>query len=64
MENFLIITGGAGVVCVLASLVALGAAAAVDRHWGVALTCLAAFALILFLVLFGWEYADTFWEGK
>jgi hypothetical protein len=64
MKNFLIIASGAGVVCILASLVTLGATAAADRHWGVALTCLGAFALILFLLLFGWEYADTFWEGK
>lgn len=64
MDKFLIVAGGAGVVCTLAALVGLGATAASEHRWGTALACLAAFALILFLLLAGWEYQDSFWEGK
>lgn len=62
MDRFLIISGGAGVVCVLASLIGLGIASANAKHWGVALTCLAAFSVILFLLLAGWEMSNNFWE--
>jgi hypothetical protein len=64
MENFLIIVGGVGVACALASLIAIGSAAAGRGHWGVVAGCLAAFSVILALVLFGIEYQSTFWEGK
>ena len=50
--------------CTLAALVGLGVSAARERHWGMATVCLAAFGVILFLLLAGIEYADTFWEGK
>jgi hypothetical protein len=63
--GWLVVTSGAGVVCILASLIGLGMASAAKGHWGVAMTCLGAFALIVFLLLVGIEYADSevFWEG-
>lgn len=64
MEKFLIVAGGAGVVCTLAALVGLGIASASNKHWGIAVTCLGAFAVIMFLLLVGLEYQSTFWEGK
>jgi len=64
MSQVLVIVGGIGVVCALVSLIGVGIAAATERHWGTALACLAAFGTILFLLLAGIEYSDTFWEGK
>lgn len=64
MDSFLIIVGGVGVACALASLIAIGVAAAGRGHWGVAVGCLAGFAVILGLLLIGIEYQSTFWEGK
>lgn len=64
MNQFLIIAGAAGIACILAALVGLGLASMRRGHWGIAVACLAAFAVILFLLLAGIEYADTFWEGK
>lgn len=58
------VLAGVGVVSTLLALVGLGLAAATRGHWGTAMSCLAAFAVILFLLLAGIEYADTFWEGK
>lgn len=64
MDKFLIIAGAGGVGCTLLALVALGMASATKNHWGVAITCLASFAVILLLLLFGFEYTDGFWEGR
>lgn len=64
MNQFLVIVGGTGVVCALVSLIGVGIAAASDKHWGTAFACLAAFAVILFLLLAGLEYSDMFWESK
>lgn len=64
MDKFLIVTGVVGIVCVLASLVALGMASVHRGHWGIALTCLGSFGVILMLLLFGIEYAQGFWEGR
>lgn len=64
MDKFLIVAGGVGVVCILASLVALGMASASRGHWGVAIVCLGGFSAILLTLLFGIEYAQGFWEGR
>lgn len=64
MDKFLIIVGGAGVVCTLAALAALGMASATRGRWGTAVACLASFAVILLLLLGGIEYAQDFWEGR
>lgn len=62
--SWVVVTSALGIICVLASLVGLGMASLTRGHWGTAATCLGAFALILFLLLVGLEYADGFWEGK
>lgn len=64
MSQFVIIAGGAGIACVLAALVGLGMASLSRGHWPTAVACLAGFAAILFVLLAGIEYADTFWEGR
>ena len=64
MSQFWVIVGGAGVVCTLAALIGVGIGATQDKHWGTAMACLAAFAVILFLLLAGIEYSSTFWEGR
>jgi hypothetical protein len=64
MSPFWVIVGGIGVICALVSLIGVGIAAATEKHWGTAMACLAAFGVILFLLLAGIEYSDNFWEGK
>jgi hypothetical protein len=63
--SWLVVVGGAGVICTLAALVGLGLGSMGRGHWGMAITCLGAFSVILFLLLAGIEYAQDFWEvGK
>lgn len=62
MDKFLIVVGVVGVVCALAALIGIGMTAASQKHWGMALSCLACFSVILFLLLAGLEYQSTFWE--
>lgn len=64
MSTWLIVVSGVGVSCILASLIGLGMASMQRGHWGTAFACLGSFALIVFLLLAGIEYADTFWEGR
>lgn len=64
MSSWLVVAGSAGVIGSLAGLVGVGSASLQRGHWGTALVCLAAFAAILFLLLWGIEYATDFWEGK
>lgn len=64
MDKLLIIVGTVGVFCTLAALIALGMASVSRGHWGVALTCLGSFAVILFLLLAGYEYSQGWWEGR
>lgn len=64
MDKFIIIVGAVGVFCILASLIALGMASASRGHWGVALTCLGSFTVIVFLLLTGYEYSQGWWEGR
>lgn len=64
MNSWLVVLGAVGVVSSLAALMGLGMASARQGHWGVALTCLAAMAVIVFLLLVGLEYADNFWKGR
>lgn len=64
MDKFLIVVGGVGVVCALASLIGIGMTAVSNKHWGIGAGCLCAFAVILLLLLAGLEYQSTFWEGR
>lgn len=64
MDKFLTVVGVAGVICALAALIGIGMTAAANKHWGIAVGCLAAFAVTLFLLLAGLEYQSGFWEGK
>lgn len=64
MDKFLIVVGAVGIVCALAALVGIGITASSRGHWGVALGCVAGFAVIVGLTLFGIEYSQSFWEGK
>jgi hypothetical protein len=64
VSNWLVVAGAVGVAGALLGLVGVGAASVTRGHWGTALVCMAAFASILFLLLWGIEYATDFWEGK
>lgn len=64
MSSWLVVTGAFGVGGSLLGLVALGAASVHRGHWATAVVCLAAFAAILFLLLWGVEYSTDFWGGK
>lgn len=64
MDKFLIIVGGVAIVCALAALIGIGISASSRGHWAVAAGCLAGFAVILGLALFGIEFSSSFWEGK
>lgn len=64
MDKFLIVVGSVGIACALAALIGIGITSASRGHWGTAVGCLAGFAVILGLTLFGIEYSQNFWEGK
>lgn len=62
--GLVVVFSSVGIACTLGALLALAGVSMTRGHWWTALTCLAAFAVILFLLLAGVEYADNFWEGK
>jgi small-conductance mechanosensitive channel len=62
VSNFLIISGAVGIAATLMGLVGLGVALARENQWGMALVCLAAMGLIVFLTLLGIELADQAWK--
>jgi hypothetical protein len=64
VNSWLVVVGAIGVVSALAALLGLGMTLIQKGDWGSALACLAGMAVIIFLLLLGFEYADEFWKER